>query len=305
MLNAGNLILLMALILKSFVSCELNFQNHPNSFHSNRAKVTFAQSYLKGAVLAWFEPDLLNSNDPDLCPLWMDDYKEFIVELQTNFGPPDPVRDAEHQLDHLSMKDHHRINRYLVEFNHYASQVKGYGEGALHHMFYNGLPDQIKDEISCVGKPHTLFELCTLMQTIDARYWERKTECTRQEKTTHNSSDKSKQSSANSTSNNSTSTLSNSTAKGKDKDKSSQKSSAKGSSSSASAPDLSNVLGKDGKLTPAERSRCISNSLCFFCGDAGHNAKDCPKSASRTARAHAAQVTTLMTSSEQPTEAKK
>ena len=43
----------------------------------------------------------------------------------------------------------------------------------------------------------------------------------------------------------------------------------------------------------------------FFCGDAGHNAKDCPKSASRTARAHATQVTTLMTSSEQPTEAKK
>ena len=150
-----------------------------------------------------------------------------------------------------------------------------------------------------------MFELRTLAQTIDARYWKRKTECARQEKTTHNSSDKSKQSSANSTSNNSTSTSSNSSAKGKDKDKSSQKSSTKGSSSSTSAPDLSNVLGKDGKLTPAKQSRRISNSLCLFCGDAGHNAKDCPKSASCAAKARAAQVTTPMTSSEQPTEAKK
>ena len=230
----------------------------------------------------------------------MDDYKEFIVKLQTNFGPPDPVGDAEHQLDHLSMKDHHSVNRYLVEFNHYASQVKGYGEGMLCHMFYNGLPDHIKDEISHVGKPHTLFELHTLVQTIDAHYWEHKTECAHQEKTTHNSSDKSKQSSANSTS-----TSSNSSAKGKDKDKSSQKSSTKGSSSSTSPPDLSNVLGKDGKLTPTEQSRHISNSLCLFCGNAGHNAKDCPKSASHAARACAAQVTTPMTSSEQSTEAKK
>jgi len=285
------------------VQCELNFQNRPNSFRSNRAKVAFAQSYLKGAALAWFEPDLLNSDNPDLRPLWMDDYKEFIVKLQTNFGPPDPVGDAEHQLDHLSMKDHHRVNKYLVEFNRYASQVKGYGEGALRHMFYNGLPDRIKDEVSRVGKPRTLFELRTLAQTIDACYWECKTECARQEKSARNSSNKSKQSS--SSGNTSTSATSNSASKGKDKDKdkSSQKSSAK--SSSASAPDLSNVLGKDGKLTPAERSRRISNSLCLFCGDAGHNAKDCPKSASRAAKARAAQATTPTTSSEKSAEAKK
>jgi len=182
----------------------------------------------------------------------MDDYKEFIVKLQTNFGPPDPVGDVEHQLDHLSMKDHHRVNKYLVEFNCYASQVKGYGEGALRHMFYNGLPDQIKDEVSCVGKPHTLFELCTLVQTIDACYWECKTECARQEKSAHNSSDKSKQPS--SSRNTPTSATSNSASKckDKDKDKSSQKSSAK--NSSTSAPDLSNVLGKDGKFCELARA---------------------------------------------------
>ena len=33
------------------------------------------------------------------------------------FGPHDPIADAEHQLDHLRMKDTHRVNRYVVDFN--------------------------------------------------------------------------------------------------------------------------------------------------------------------------------------------
>ena len=84
--------------------------------------------------------------------------------------------DAEHQLDHLSMKDGQCINKYVVKFNQIALQVWGYGEGALRHHFYNGLPDQIKDEISRVGKPTTLYKLCTLVQAIDVRYWEHKSE---------------------------------------------------------------------------------------------------------------------------------
>ncbi|KIN98461.1 hypothetical protein M404DRAFT_31333, partial [Pisolithus tinctorius Marx 270] len=55
------------------IQCELNFQDRPCAFRSDRAKVTFAQSYLKGMALAWFEPDLLNPDNYD-CPLWMDDY---------------------------------------------------------------------------------------------------------------------------------------------------------------------------------------------------------------------------------------
>ena len=55
----------------------------------------------------------------------------------------DPVSDAEHHLDNLSMSDNHKITKYVVEFNHYVSQVCGYGEGALWHHFYNGLPEQL------------------------------------------------------------------------------------------------------------------------------------------------------------------
>ena len=74
------------------------------------------------------------------------------------------------------MKDNHHIMRYIVDFNRLASQVWGYGDGALWHYFYNGLPDQIKDELSHIGKPWSLDGLHALMQEIDAHYWEHKDE---------------------------------------------------------------------------------------------------------------------------------
>jgi len=130
------------------VQCELCFQDRAKAFHQDRARVTFAQSYLKGMTLEWFEPDLLNSGNPADRPCWMDSWVHFVVELQSTFGPHDPVADAEHQLEHLRMKDLYRVTRYIVDFNRLASQVQDYGDGALRRLFYSGLPDHLKDEIA-------------------------------------------------------------------------------------------------------------------------------------------------------------
>ncbi|KAG6328591.1 hypothetical protein ID866_10497, partial [Astraeus odoratus] len=158
------------------VQCELNFQDCPSAFKKDCTKVVFAQSYLKGMALEWFELDLLSSGNPRSCPLWMDDWTEFIIELQSTFGPHNPVTNAENQLDHLQMKENQHINKYMVEFNQLASQVRGYGDGTLHHQFYSGLPDHIKDKICHVWKPHNLGDLHYLAQEINAHYWECKEE---------------------------------------------------------------------------------------------------------------------------------
>jgi hypothetical protein len=162
-----------------FVQCELNFQSKPKTFHSDWAKVNFAQSYLKGMALEWFEPNLL-SDELSSHLDWMDDYSEFMLELQTNFRPHDPSGDAEMQLEQLNMHEGQHINKYIVEFQRLASQVRRWGDGALHRQFYNGLPAHIKDKISRMGKPATLSEFKTLAQTINARYWERKGEISRE-----------------------------------------------------------------------------------------------------------------------------
>ncbi|KIO08069.1 hypothetical protein M404DRAFT_23334 [Pisolithus tinctorius Marx 270] len=104
--------------------CELTFQNKPQTFCNDRQK-----------------PDLLLTGKPEDPPLWMDSWCKFDIELQSTFGPHDLVAEAENQLDHLTMKETHHINKYMVEFNRLATQVQGYGDGALCHFFYAGLPD--------------------------------------------------------------------------------------------------------------------------------------------------------------------
>ena len=93
-------------------------------------------SYLKGVALAWFEPYYLEVATPGVPPpLFMTDYEAFCEELKTNFGPSDPVGDAESKLRILSMKSDQRIAKYVVNFNRLATQVN-WGENALQYQFY-------------------------------------------------------------------------------------------------------------------------------------------------------------------------
>ena len=105
------------------VQCELVYSDWPKAFRLDRAKITFAQSYLKGMALEWFEPDLLDTGDPANRPRWMDTWITFVAELQSTFGLHNPVADTEHQLNHLQMKDGHRVMWYIMDFNWLASQV--------------------------------------------------------------------------------------------------------------------------------------------------------------------------------------
>jgi len=268
--------------LRTFlVQCELCFQDRAKAFRLDRAKVTFAQSYLKGMTLEWFEPDLLNSGDPADRPRWMESWVHFVAELQSTFGPHDPIADAEHQLKHLQMNDAHHVMQYIVDFNRLALQVQDYGDGALRRLFYSGLLDHLKDEIARVGKPLTLHGLRALCQEIDARYWEHKDEISRMMKTQSTSSptkpsnsgqEKSKTGNSPSFANSS----------GSSKATSNQ-------SSSSSRLDLTNKLGKDGKLTTDECKRCLDNNLCMFCGGTSHFADNCPKK-TKKAKARAAAI---------------
>ena len=266
--------------LRSFVvQCQLNFNERPRAFRTDQAKVNYALSYLKGMALDWFEPDILNEADDDNRPLWKDSYEDFLTELRQNFGPHDPVGDAEAKIEHLQMRDSNRVARYIVEFNQLASQVRGWGDGALKHQFYKGLPSRIKDEIARVGKPPTLSQLRVLAQSIDSHYWERRNEVNRESNSSKSNSDKDKSNKTKSTDSEKSQNKSSST---NNKSSGNNKSS---NTTSSQTPNLEGKLGKDGKLTPEERKRRLDNNLCLFCGGAGHTARDCTKTGSSASRA--------------------
>ena len=79
----------------------------------------------------------------------------FISELVVNFGPHDPIGDAELKLELLQMRDSERITEFLVKFNLEAGRT-GWGDSALRYYFYKSLPDRIKDSMSKDGKAPTL-----------------------------------------------------------------------------------------------------------------------------------------------------
>jgi hypothetical protein len=270
--------------LQSFlVQCQLNFNDRPHAFHSDEKKVNFALSYLKGMALDWFEPGFMDHIIP---PIWYTEYNQFVRELKTNFGPHDPIGDSEAELERLVMRDNQRATKYLVEFNRHASRLQ-WNDSALRRALYKGLPDRIKDEISRVGKPNSLGSMRNLIQTIDARYWERRSEMGR-DNSSHSKPDQS-------------SSKSQSDKKGKTPSHThtttTPSSSAKPSTSSShshqkpkpaqtqKSSDLSSKLGKDGKITDQERQRRIDNNLCLYCGGHGHTAKDCHKASNAKARA--------------------
>src|SRR6201999_4576381 len=254
--------------LNSFIlQCKINFRDNSAAFPTDSDKVNFTLSFLRGTALQWYEPSILD----DLYEPWMDDWSLFVSGLRTNFGIIDPVGDAEEELDQLRMKENHHILRYNVDFNRLAAYVP-WGNAALCHRYYKGLPDRIKDLLSQQPKIRDLHKLKEVTQTIDARYWERNRKQTRSEKgsaSTDRSTDTAKKSK---NTNNSGNKNNNSGPSRPTNDqqpcKNFSSSTPKASTPPFKKPDLSSKLGKDGKLTAEERKCRLDNKLCMFCGGA-------------------------------------
>src|SRR5258708_33251836 len=109
--------------------------------------------------------------DPRLAPSWCSNWPDFIAKICTHFRPLNLTGMVEIELCHLSMQSNSRISEYLVWFNMLASQVL-WGDVALCFQFYDGLPEQLKDKITILGKPGSLQEMVNITVCYDALYWE-------------------------------------------------------------------------------------------------------------------------------------
>ena len=108
------------------LQCSLDFQDHVNAFFSDRAKVAYTLSYLMGPALSWFKPGLFNPSPP----AWVHNWDLFRTELESNFGPFDPVGEAEAEIETLVMAEGSHSTMYFMEFNHLASHIQ-WGNHAL------------------------------------------------------------------------------------------------------------------------------------------------------------------------------
>jgi len=121
--------------LQSFLFlCMLNFRARPKQFRADSDKVIFAMSYLRGSALEAFETGIVDDDDEPI-PGWIDDYKEFVAELKSLFGPHDPINDAQTRISALSMGTNQKISKYIVQFTQLSRQTK-WNDASLAYQFY-------------------------------------------------------------------------------------------------------------------------------------------------------------------------
>src|SRR5882672_2153176 len=123
--------------LRNFLGqCEMVFRARPQAFSSDMAKITLVTSYFQKTTQEWWQPYILDPPDPLLT--FTSNYLEFLDKLHAQFGKIDPSGEAAHNLDNLTMKDHHQVAKYSIQFTTIATQTR-FDEAALNHQFYAGL----------------------------------------------------------------------------------------------------------------------------------------------------------------------
>ena len=248
-------------------------------FSSDEKKILFILSYLKEATINWFEPSLM---DPTNSTHWMWDFPAFINELEANFGPHNPVGDAEKALTELTMKDNWKIVKYNIEFWKLASKLN-WNKSALCAHYFHRLPLHLHTEVlQSGGKPSTLSALYLKAQDTDEIYWMMKEETNTESKAPPKKDHK--PSHSNSNSNSSSAPKSNNPLRSEN----SSKSDTKPKNFKEKSKD-STKLEKNRKLTTEEQDRRMKEGLCLYCREKGHVVQDCPKS--KAAKACAATVT--------------
>ena len=153
-------------------ACHLKFAGQPSRFVTERQKLVYATSYLKGPPLLWINP-LLNKylgagpNDP--VPEELASFNAFSQSLKVLYRDPNLERNALTALDNL--KQLSSVATYISRFT-IPSPHANLNDTGLRQAFYKGLKKGIKDELA-TRDYSTLKELQNLATKLDSRLKER------------------------------------------------------------------------------------------------------------------------------------
>lgn len=160
--------------------CQLYFLLKKEGFKTNSDKVLFAGSHLRGPAADWFAPFIRDLSKGQRArqetQTIFSNYANFEAALEQLYGSRNKQRTAVRQMQQL--KQTGPASQYTATFRRLAMDSE-WDNTALTTMYYSGLKDTIKDELSRGEQPDTLSELIDKVITIDERLFERQMERTR------------------------------------------------------------------------------------------------------------------------------
>jgi hypothetical protein len=165
--------------LKTFLTnMDLYCRFNAASFANDQDKILAAGMHMKGKAAAWLQPltedYLQNVDDISECKndtkRVFEDWKSFKEAITTMFGEIDEEQQAERAISMIKQKG--SANRYTAEFKQLQSKID-WDDAPLKTAYYNGLRENIKDEIAHNDRPDDLQDMIELATRIDNRMYER------------------------------------------------------------------------------------------------------------------------------------
>ena len=147
-------------------------------FVNEAQKVGYAASRLEGKALRWFEPTLndylenLDDDDrEDFTQQVFQRYAKFEKEIRKVFGDTDEKLHAQERLAQLRQTK--STAAYATQFRQDSLRAAINEEGLM-QLFYDGLREEVKDELYKADRPDTLDEYIAMAIRIDDRQYARK-----------------------------------------------------------------------------------------------------------------------------------
>jgi hypothetical protein len=153
----------------------LYYEEH---FVNEAQKVGYAASRLEGKALRWFEPtlkDYLEHEDEDDREEFTQEvfkkYTKFEEEIRKVFGDTDEKLHTQERLARLRQTK--SAANYATKFRQDSLRAEINEEGLM-QLFYDGLKEEVKDELYKADRPESLDEYIAMAIRIDDRLYARK-----------------------------------------------------------------------------------------------------------------------------------
>lgn len=242
--------------------CESVFRAKRGDFSESEDKVSYAGTYLVDLAQHWYTRQIAANSE---C---LNDWLDFIKELEENFGDVNKEVTAEKRLRNLRMRSGEECVEFITKFKDIIEPLN-WNDEPLMSAFKRGLPDRILSELMRRERdPENLEELMKSSLDIDKRYWE--FQAIQQERSRPSGS-----------------TFNHSQQPSRPAFKPNQ------SPRSWTRPSNQNIkpvkkpfnkpsfLTSDYKLTTDEKERRTKQGLCLYCAKPGHVVAECPLRQSR------------------------
>jgi hypothetical protein len=163
------------------LQCRLVFAMDQEKWTSQHKRLMYIVSYMKGPAFEFIQPHLRDylenlsnvEGRKDTTRRILRGDSALFEEIKTTFGYGNEQQEAERAIQGIRQKG--SAAKYRADFQILVAKLD-WNDQAIAAQFYQGLKENVKDEIARGDRPTTFKDMCNTAIRIDTRIWERQME---------------------------------------------------------------------------------------------------------------------------------